>query len=74
MKEITKLLFTVVLSAVLVSCNMVTESPKPTSESVANNAEADKAEIATLLDSFNAAAARADFETYFLTIPKMPFL
>jgi ketosteroid isomerase-like protein len=49
----------------IISCNTQTESPKPITERVAANTEADKAQIAALLDSFNAAAARADFDTYF---------
>jgi ketosteroid isomerase-like protein len=51
------------LAYLLLACNPSTEIVVP--EAAAVNTEADKALIATLLDSFNAAAARADFETYF---------
>lgn len=65
MKKNTQLVFATILSIFILGCNPATETPKPANEPVAANTEADKAQIAALLDSFNVAAGRADFETYF---------
>ncbi len=65
MKSIQSLFYITCLFALVFACNIQSEFPKSASESVSTNTEADKAQIAALLDSFNAAAARADFETYF---------
>lgn len=51
------------VASLLLACNTSTEMVVP--ETAALNTETDKAQIAALLDSFNLAAARADFETYF---------
>jgi hypothetical protein len=61
MQSIAKILSGSILALFLFSCNTPAESPKPD----ASNIEADKVQIAAMLDSFNAAAARSDYDGYF---------
>lgn len=61
MQPLTKILLASILSLLLFSCNTPVETPKPDS----TNIEADKAQIAAMLDSFNTAAARSDYDSYF---------
>lgn len=65
MKAVNPFFSACLLSILLFACTTPTETSKPEAEPVAVNTEADKAQIAALLDSFNAAAARADYDTYF---------
>ena len=54
-------LFTLPITALLLSCNSETKTPESTSIDTAGEQKI----IATMLDSFNRAAAKADFSAYF---------
>jgi hypothetical protein len=61
MKSITSIVSTFILSIVFFSCSTSAETPKPDAATI----KADKAIIGAMLDSFNAAAARSDYDGYF---------
>ena len=68
MKTASKLVLTIALAAFLFACGQksevaknVAETPKPDTATIENDRKA----ISTLLDSFNDAAAKADFDRYF---------
>jgi hypothetical protein len=61
MKSIASIVSTFILSIVFFSCSTPAETPKLDAATM----EADKAQIGAMLDSFNAAAARSDYDGYF---------
>ena len=68
MKTISRLILTMALAAFFLACGQeskvasnVTTNSKPNTASIENDRKA----IGTLLDSFNEAAAKADFDRYF---------
>jgi hypothetical protein len=61
MKAFTAILSLWIFFVVLIACNTPAESSKPEPATI----EANKVQIAAMLDSFNAAAARSDYDGYF---------
>lgn len=68
MKKLTKIIIAIALVAMLFGCRQNEEkviNNVPSSKAEAATIDAQKKQIAELLDSFNDAAAKADFERYF---------
>ena len=66
MKTVLKMLFTIFLSALLFACNENSKEGKDKSTGVDSAGIAnDKKQIMSRLDSFNIAAAKADYDGYF---------